>query len=78
MRFFQFASEKGLEYNYGWIKANQGEAAAMGEAQRSHRAEKQAKRRAAMAEREERARVKRGQFRFIFYDAENKDVLILA
>jgi len=63
---FQFAEEKGLEYTHGWLKANEPEAAAMGQAQRSRRAEKQAKRRAEVVEREERARLKKGQFSCIF------------
>jgi len=64
--FFQFASEKGLEYSHGWLKANEAEAAVMGKAQQCRRANKQAERRAAVAEKEEQSRRKKGQFSFVF------------
>jgi hypothetical protein len=59
MCFFQFGHEKSLEYTHGWMRANKAAAAAMGEAKRCRRLEKQAKLR---ADKEEKARLKKGQF----------------
>jgi hypothetical protein len=63
MCFFQFCHEKGVEYTWGWLRANKADAAAMGEAKRCRRLEKQAKLR---AEREERARLEKGQFSCLY------------